>query len=212
MAAAGAAFSAAMGTPINGTSGVSASQPRSPDDEFPAIASPVDDEMEEDDGADQRKPTGTYRTTQTTERTPNVAARKASVRTPADIRSVRQPRTCTRPGCAAHTPHSHEDGKEAPVMQLKPPVPRFRRRGLDANEAEDAASAAASTLPTRSRQSSAAASAASAAASSTRHAPYLRNPAASSTAATRSLVRSASSSGETDQNSRRGTSAADIFR
>ncbi|KAJ1799345.1 hypothetical protein LPJ59_001897 [Coemansia sp. RSA 2399] len=216
MAAAGAAFSAAMGTPTNGTSGVSASQPRSPDDEFPAIASPVDDEMEEEEEyrADRRKPTGAYRTTQTTERTPNVTARKASVRTPADIRSVRQPRTCTRPGCAAHAPHWHEDGKEAPVMQLKPPVPRFRRRELDTNEAENgiSANAASSTLPARSRQSSAAASAASAAASSTRHAPYLRNSAASSTSATRGLARSASSSGDTDQNSRRGTGAADIFR
>ncbi|KAJ2542213.1 hypothetical protein EV175_006075, partial [Coemansia sp. RSA 1933] len=147
MAAAGAAFSAAMGTPTNAASAASAaaaSQPRSPDDEFPEIASPVDAEMDdnddEDDGssAQQRKlgANTAARALQASERTPGSAARKAAVRTPADIRSARQPRTCTRPGCAAHAPHTHEDGREAPVMQLKPPVPRFRRRGPDTAEAE----------------------------------------------------------------------------
>ncbi|KAJ2889370.1 hypothetical protein IWW38_004754, partial [Coemansia aciculifera] len=46
-------------------------------------------------------------------------------RTPVDVRSARAPRLCTRPGCAAHAPHSHDDS--TPAMELKPPVPRFRR-------------------------------------------------------------------------------------
>ncbi|KAJ1816627.1 hypothetical protein LPJ60_005228 [Coemansia sp. RSA 2675] len=50
---------------------------------------------------------------------------RAPVRTPADVRSARAPRVCTRPGCAAHAPHSHDDA--TPAMELKPPVPRFRR-------------------------------------------------------------------------------------
>ncbi|KAJ1935475.1 hypothetical protein EC988_008472, partial [Linderina pennispora] len=49
-------------------------------------------------------------------------------RTPVEVRSGKQPRVCTRPGCAAHAPHSHDDGSPAPRMELKPPVPRFRRR------------------------------------------------------------------------------------
>ncbi|KAJ1933586.1 hypothetical protein GGF37_006674, partial [Kickxella alabastrina] len=49
-------------------------------------------------------------------------------RTPVEVRSGRQPRVCTRPGCAAHAPHTHEDGRLRPVMELKPPVPRFFRR------------------------------------------------------------------------------------
>ncbi|KAJ2744943.1 hypothetical protein GGI20_002550 [Coemansia sp. BCRC 34301] len=47
------------------------------------------------------------------------------VRTPVDVRSARAPRLCTRPGCAAHAPHSHDDS--TPAMELKPPVPRFRK-------------------------------------------------------------------------------------
>ncbi|KAJ2493719.1 hypothetical protein IWW37_000350 [Coemansia sp. RSA 2050] len=50
---------------------------------------------------------------------------RAPARTPADVRSARAPRMCTRPGCAAHAPHSHDDA--TPAMELKPPVPRFRR-------------------------------------------------------------------------------------
>ncbi|KAJ2786536.1 hypothetical protein GGI15_001440 [Coemansia interrupta] len=53
--------------------------------------------------------------------------RPVGVRTPVDVRSGRQPRTCTRPGCAAHAHHEHEDGSGAPRMELKPPVPRFGR-------------------------------------------------------------------------------------
>ncbi|KAJ1665975.1 hypothetical protein IW140_000599 [Coemansia sp. RSA 1813] len=221
MAAVGAAFSAAMGTPTNATpaAATAASQTRSPDDEFPEIASPAGDEM--DDSAQQHRAASSraraldvQSPSQTTERTPNTS-RKVPVRTPADIRSSRQPRTCTRPGCAAHTPHTHEDGVAAPVMQLKPPVPRFRRRGPDANSND---SDAASALPSQTRQPSAASSS-----GSTRHAPYLRNPATSSSSsslvgagAARGLARSASSSGNPDQsaagNSRRGTVASDIFR
>ncbi|KAJ2611137.1 hypothetical protein H4S08_003302 [Coemansia sp. RSA 1365] len=59
--------------------------------------------------------------------------RPTPTRTPADIRSGRLPRTCTRPGCAAHAPHTHEDGTAAPVMELKPPVPRFRRAKGDSD-------------------------------------------------------------------------------
>ncbi|KAJ2865864.1 hypothetical protein GGH94_001934 [Coemansia aciculifera] len=50
---------------------------------------------------------------------------KMPVRTPVDVRSARAPRVCTRPGCAAHAPHSHDDA--TPAMELKPPVPRFRK-------------------------------------------------------------------------------------
>ncbi|KAJ2671525.1 hypothetical protein IWW42_003310 [Coemansia sp. RSA 1085] len=64
------------------------------------------------------------------ERTPAQPAR-----TPAQVRSGRQARVCTRPGCAAHAPHTHEDGSQAAVMELKPPVPRFRRKaGVDSAE------------------------------------------------------------------------------
>ncbi|KAJ2009518.1 hypothetical protein GGI04_000367 [Coemansia thaxteri] len=54
----------------------------------------------------------------------NAARARQPARTPADVRSARAPRTCTRPGCAAHAPHSHDDA--VTPMQLKPPVPRFR--------------------------------------------------------------------------------------
>ncbi|PIA15333.1 hypothetical protein COEREDRAFT_82088 [Coemansia reversa NRRL 1564] len=60
-------------------------------------------------------------------------ARPTPTRTPVDIRSGRLPRTCTRPGCAAHAPHTHDDGTVAPVMELKPPVPRFRRAKADSD-------------------------------------------------------------------------------
>ncbi|KAJ2494439.1 hypothetical protein IWW47_004621 [Coemansia sp. RSA 2052] len=50
---------------------------------------------------------------------------RLATRTPADVRSARAPRVCTRPGCAAHAPHSHDDS--TPAMELKPPVPRFRK-------------------------------------------------------------------------------------
>ncbi|KAJ2391030.1 hypothetical protein GGI05_003058, partial [Coemansia sp. RSA 2603] len=53
--------------------------------------------------------------------------RPLGARTPVDIRTGRQPRTCTRPGCAAHAHHEHEDGTSAPRMELKPPVPRVAR-------------------------------------------------------------------------------------
>ncbi|KAJ1942079.1 hypothetical protein FBU59_003305 [Linderina macrospora] len=56
-------------------------------------------------------------------------------RTPVEVRTGKQPRVCTRPGCAAHAPHTHDDGTPAPRMELKPPVPRFRRR-TDADRSE----------------------------------------------------------------------------
>ncbi|KAJ1673608.1 hypothetical protein EV182_004903 [Spiromyces aspiralis] len=54
--------------------------------------------------------------------------RAESRRTPLEIRQGRAGRLCTRPGCAAHSPHTHEDenGNVRP-MELKPPVPRFRK-------------------------------------------------------------------------------------
>ncbi|KAJ1919688.1 hypothetical protein H4219_001829 [Mycoemilia scoparia] len=51
-------------------------------------------------------------------------------RTPTEIRQSRGPRMCTRPGCAAHTPHSHDGSPDASgrrPMELKPPVPKFRK-------------------------------------------------------------------------------------
>ncbi|KAI8324337.1 hypothetical protein GQ54DRAFT_256490 [Martensiomyces pterosporus] len=57
-------------------------------------------------------------------------SRPTPTRTPVEIRSGRQARVCTRPGCAAHAPHTHahEDGSTGARMELKPPVPRFRKR------------------------------------------------------------------------------------
>lgn len=47
------------------------------------------------------------------------------VRTPVEVRTSRQPRICTRTGCAAHVPHTHEDGPAA--AELKPPMPGLFR-------------------------------------------------------------------------------------
>ncbi|KAJ1725032.1 hypothetical protein LPJ53_000758 [Coemansia erecta] len=63
--------------------------------------------------------------------------RPTPTRTPVDVRSGKAPRTCTRPGCAAHAHHEHEDGSAAPRMELKPPVPRFGR-GRRAGEPDGA--------------------------------------------------------------------------
>ncbi|KAJ2106663.1 hypothetical protein IW146_007678 [Coemansia sp. RSA 922] len=89
---------------------------KSPEEEFPEI-----------DAADQQllspqRPAATAARL----RGSNAAAQKTPVRTPVDVRSARAPRVCTRPGCAAHAPHSHDDA--TPAMELKPPVPRFRRQ------------------------------------------------------------------------------------
>ncbi|KAJ2823575.1 hypothetical protein FBU31_004237 [Coemansia sp. 'formosensis'] len=67
---------------------------------------------------------------------------KVPARTPVDVRSARAPRVCTRPGCAAHAPHSHDDA--TPAMELKPPVPRFRR--------PESSSSPASRSPSRQEQ------------------------------------------------------------
>ncbi|KAJ2877267.1 ESCRT-0 subunit protein hse1, partial [Coemansia asiatica] len=79
--------------------------------------------------------TGTLRPqSRTTSATP---VRPTPTRTPVDVRSGRQPRVCTRPGCAAHAHahHEHDDngGSASPLMELKPPVPRFRRKNDPAN-------------------------------------------------------------------------------
>ncbi|KAJ2705298.1 hypothetical protein FB645_002548 [Coemansia sp. IMI 203386] len=65
--------------------------------------------------------------------TGSTPVRPTPTRTPVDIRSGRQARVCTRPGCAAHAHHEHEDGNgvASPLMELKPPVPRFRSRKND---------------------------------------------------------------------------------
>ncbi|KAJ2664544.1 hypothetical protein IWW48_000797 [Coemansia sp. RSA 1200] len=237
MAAASAAFTAAMGSPGSSATpqGASSSvgeknqqqkqQQRSPDEDFPEITPAEEEENEEE--ADSNN--DVYGNDAMRRRGARAGAtpRKTPVRTPADIRSSRHARTCTRPGCAAHAPHSHDDGSgnASAVMELKPPVPRFRRRAPDSTTDSDLA--ASSTLPARSRQPTVSGAAASA---STRHAPYPRNATAASssssgllagagTGASRSLARSSSSMGtptaaqtSSSTNGRRGTAAPDIFR
>ncbi|KAJ2451312.1 hypothetical protein EV183_003684 [Coemansia sp. RSA 2336] len=78
-------------------------------------------------------------------RNPSERTPVQSARTPAQVRSGRQTRVCTRPGCAAHAPHTHEDGSQAPVMELKPPVPRLRRKA-------EADSAHSSSRPSQQQQ------------------------------------------------------------
>ncbi|KAJ2326619.1 hypothetical protein GGI00_004695, partial [Coemansia sp. RSA 2681] len=73
---------------------------------------------------------------------------RLAARTPADVRSARAPRVCTRPGCAAHAPHSHDDS--TPAMELKPPVPRFRKP--EAPLAERSPSRQEALAPARSLQ------------------------------------------------------------
>ncbi|KAJ2130734.1 hypothetical protein GGH19_003767 [Coemansia sp. RSA 1807] len=108
--------------------------PRTLDDEFPEL-SPSDPMTSQ--RTTVRPPRSTSRTahtphysTRTESRTPHGSTRTPirPTRTPIDVRSGRQARVCTRPGCAAHAPHSHDDGTPAHVMELKPPVPRFRRK------------------------------------------------------------------------------------
>ncbi|KAI9501682.1 Afadin and alpha-actinin-binding-domain-containing protein [Coemansia spiralis] len=121
MAAASAAFTAAMGA--NG-SVLSPQPPAASDEQFPEILSSSDSP----DGSGSRESSGRLREgSSRAGRTP-LAQRPAPARTPAEVRSARQPRVCTRPGCAAHAPHTHDDGTTGPVMELKPPVPRFRKR------------------------------------------------------------------------------------
>ncbi|KAJ2519715.1 hypothetical protein H4217_002510, partial [Coemansia sp. RSA 1939] len=244
MAAAGAAFTAAMGSPGGSATpqgaGSSAGeknrqrQQRSPDEDFPEIMPAEEEEEEEGEAAEEEEAgssSGAYGNDAAMRRRGarvGATPRKTPARTPADIRSSRHARTCTRPGCAAHAPHSHDDGSGSAgaVMELKPPVPRFRRRAPD-SPAADSELAASSTLPARSRQPAAAASGAAASAS-TRHAPYQRNATAASSSssgllagagASRGLARSSSSVGtpaaaqaSSSTNGRRGTAAPDIFR
>ncbi|KAJ1647443.1 hypothetical protein LPJ64_001163 [Coemansia asiatica] len=125
--------------------------------------------------------TGTLRPqSRTTSATP---VRPTPTRTPVDVRSGRQPRVCTRPGCAAHAHahHEHDDngGSASPLMELKPPVPRFRRKNDPAN-----GSPPASTV--RSRMSHGAnrrSGAGSSLAGSGRHQPMARPPTTSAAAA-----------------------------
>ncbi|KAJ1811652.1 hypothetical protein LPJ75_004043, partial [Coemansia sp. RSA 2598] len=121
--------------------------------------------------------TGTLRPqSRTTGTTP---VRPTPTRTPVDIRSGRQARVCTRPGCAAHAHHEHEDGNgtSSPLMELKPPVPRFRRKN-------DVANATPPTSSVRSRLSHGAnrRSVAGGSLSSGRHQPMARPPTTSAAA------------------------------
>ncbi|KAJ2797406.1 hypothetical protein H4R20_005193, partial [Coemansia guatemalensis] len=178
--AAGAAYNAAMAAVSPGAAGA-APPPhetyeqqqqqdeeamKAPEDDFPEITSASSPPSE---GAAQRPQ---HHTTMTSKRTTvrpshsisrgsadsgssaaaRTPVRPTPTRTPADIRSGRQPRTCTRPGCAAHAPHTHEDGTAAPVMELKPPVPRFRRAKADTEgSASQSRPRSSATLPVQHR-------------------------------------------------------------
>ncbi|KAJ1858532.1 hypothetical protein GGH12_005532 [Coemansia sp. RSA 1822] len=160
--AAGAAYSAAMAT-VSGNHEVSstgdlvapaeaAESPRTLDDEFPELS--PNDPM-----TSQRTTVRPTRSTSRTGHTPHLSARAESrtphgstrtprppTRTPVDVRSGRQARVCTRPGCAAHAPHSHDDGSPAHVMELKPPVPKFRRKPESAESVPRTARSRASDI------------------------------------------------------------------
>ncbi|KAJ1961461.1 hypothetical protein GGI12_003239 [Dipsacomyces acuminosporus] len=130
-------------------SGHDSRQQRSLEEEFPEIDDAYSSQMyhdyDNDDGADTHENSrqakhspGRRGITPSTSRASTgsqahvhrstTPSRPAPTRTPIEIRSGRQPRVCTRPGCAAHAPHTHEDGPNGPRMELKPPVPRFRKK------------------------------------------------------------------------------------
>ncbi|KAJ2159575.1 hypothetical protein GGF46_002937 [Coemansia sp. RSA 552] len=158
MAAVGAAYSAGMASAANGPQATTKLQEpeepgeaRAPEDEFPQLTSGGSESVDRS-RAPTQTPQGRLAGSMASKRTvvrppggsdgsrawggePRTPARPTPTRTPAEIRSGRQARVCTRPGCAAHAPHTHEDGSAAPVMELKPPVPRFRRKadGEDSN-------------------------------------------------------------------------------
>ncbi|KAJ2825159.1 hypothetical protein IWW50_002977 [Coemansia erecta] len=169
--AAGAAYSAAMAT-VSGQSPAPAidnpmvvnngdvESPRTTlDEEFPEISSPdgppmtskrtsVRPSAPNNNNNNNTRITSSASSLSTTARTP--ASRPQATRTPVDVRSGRQARVCTRPGCAAHTPHTHDDGSNAHVMELKPPVPRFRRRqdeAAETNNPNHSGNAQSGTLP-----------------------------------------------------------------
>ncbi|KAJ2079214.1 hypothetical protein H4R24_003938 [Coemansia sp. RSA 988] len=175
--AAGAAYNAAMATITPGAAGPTLQpheqqqheqqeeETKAPEDDFPEITSASSPPSESAALRPQ------HHTTMTSKRTtvrPSHSVSRASAdsglfaartpvrptptRTPADIRSGRQPRTCTRPGCAAHAPHTHEDGTAAPVMELKPAVPRFRRAKADTDTSgSQSRPRSSATLPTQHR-------------------------------------------------------------
>ncbi|KAJ2709506.1 hypothetical protein H4R19_004217 [Coemansia spiralis] len=115
-----AVYSAGLADAVTKTD-ASAAVP-APEDEFPEISAGARSPALGQSHSDERPSrSGASR----------VSARPLPTRTPVEVRSGRQPRVCTRPGCAAHAPHTHHDGSPAPPMELKPPVPRFRRRTDD---------------------------------------------------------------------------------
>ncbi|KAJ2796340.1 hypothetical protein H4R21_004756 [Coemansia helicoidea] len=133
--------------------------PRSPEDEFPEIGSgarsPDPGQSVDARPSHSSSSAGLARHQSQQPGGARTPARPLPARTPVEVRSGRQPRVCTRPGCAAHAPHTHDDGSPAPPMELKPPVPRFRRRPDDP---ADSPSQAAS-LSARPRRAPAAAAA-----------------------------------------------------
>ncbi|KAJ2735870.1 hypothetical protein H4R23_002114 [Coemansia sp. Cherry 401B] len=145
--AAGAAYSAALAAATPTAPGAADPASHDPASRDPASSEPISDELVSRTMEDEfpeiaspstghpRQPLTSTRTAVRASRAPAETpptARAQSQRTPAEVRSGRQARVCTRPGCAAHAPHSHDDGSPA-VMELKPPVPRFRRRPEDSS-------------------------------------------------------------------------------
>ncbi|KAJ2843281.1 hypothetical protein IWW36_005615, partial [Coemansia brasiliensis] len=138
--AANASNAALSSSAANASSAASNANAGSLDDQFPEISAspePTSAPLSSQRTSVQSTPAArtaaraSVRRSNTNERTP-----AQSIRTPAQVRSGRQARVCTRPGCAAHAPHTHEDGSQAPVMELKPPVPRLRRKA-DTDSAEN---------------------------------------------------------------------------
>ncbi|KAJ1731829.1 hypothetical protein LPJ61_002337 [Coemansia biformis] len=162
LASMNAAYNAGLATAADATANASAESrtPKSPEEEFPEIGAGARSPAAGRDADAQfsRSSSSAGMARQQGTRTP---ARPLSQRTPAEVRSGRQPRVCTRPGCAAHAPHTHDDGGgggSAQVMELKPPVPRFRRRADDpADSPSQASTVSAKPRRTANASSSAAA-------------------------------------------------------